>query len=186
VAAVIRDKRTHSKTHRKRRETVMKHAIHRVFALAGCFAMIGSMTLFPSQEADANADKYLRHVQCNEHWRASPAVKIQGCKLHRVNWDRFLWSMRTEWRITSPHNDHLEKQMEHSLCYIDVYCDWGLPEDRATWKGLIKPSDLKRMARCKNDVKTMKPGCEQAGFQDLFAEYWEDLVGAFWGLQPGQ
>jgi len=148
-------------------------ALVAIVMLAGS---LGSWALLVPPAA-AGADDDLRHAECRKAWRASPAATWQQCTMRGVHWDSFLWSMQTDWRIIGSNNNHLQKQMEHSLCYADVYCDKGPNEQRAAWKGLIKPSDLKTMARCKDDIKTMKPGCTPATNDDLWP--WHSEVALF-------
>ncbi len=123
--------------------------------------LVGPFTLFSPQEAEANADDYRRHVACNEAWRASPAATLQQCKLRSVHWDSFLWSMRNEWKIITPNNNHLEKQMEHSKCWVHVECGHGAPLfAQGEHLGKINYTEVRKLRRCRSNPSVVNSSCE--------------------------
>ncbi len=71
--------------------------------------------------------EYTNHTICNDGWRASEAYKNQGCKLHKVNYDR---TVNGVW-----------------YCYHDVYCDRGEWWQRASRKGLISLPNIAKLRR---------------------------------------
>ncbi len=139
----------------------MKRVLHRMFVLVGCFVAIGAPALLSPPKANANADDYRRHVACNEAWRASPAYKQQQCKLRSVHWDSFLWTMRNEWKIVSSGNNHMEKQMEHSNCWVHVECDYGARLfPKGGRNGKIKYREVSKLRRCLSDPSVVNTSCE--------------------------
>ncbi len=63
----------------------------------------------------------------------------QGCKLHKINYDRTVNG--------------------HWYCFHDVYCDRGEWWQRAGRKGLIKIDDLPKLRRCAENVRKIKTDC---------------------------
>ena len=140
----------------------MNRAIHRMAALAGCFAVAGALALFAPQAAEANS-KYARHVACNEAWRASPAVKQQQCKLRGVHWDSFMPGLQTA------HRWDLEQTMQYSRCWVHVECPGAYWWQTGRHNGKVPYRDVSKLTRCKHDPKTLEPGCEAVTEEQLRA-----------------
>ncbi|MCY4348903.1 MAG: hypothetical protein OXC25_03530 [Thiotrichales bacterium] len=146
----------------------MKHAIHRVSALVGGFLVIGAMALFSSQAAVAfgvgfsggdirgEPTKYRRHVLCNEAWRASPAVERQGCQLLSVHWDSYRNDLPFGYGDVFGETSH----MMISMCWVHAKCVGPYWWQTARRNGKVPYPEVFDLARCKNDPKTVQPGCE--------------------------
>ena len=141
--------------------------IHRVSALIGCFAVIGVLTLFLPQQAEA-VSKYARHVACNEAWRASPAAEWQQCTLRSVHWDSFRPGLQTV------HRPNLQKVMEYSRCWVHVKCDYGTPLfPRGEHWGKINYTEVHKLRRCSSDPRVVNSTCESLTMEEVH-EGWEE------------
>ncbi|MCY4220182.1 MAG: hypothetical protein OXC25_13930 [Thiotrichales bacterium] len=145
----------------------MKHAIHRVFALVGGFAVIGALTLSLPQDAEA-VSKYKRHVACNEAWRASPAASWQQCQLRSVHWDSFKPGLQTADR----HN--LQITMQYSRCWVHVKCDYGTPLfARGEHWGKIDYVKVHKLRRCSSEPWVVNSTCEALTMEEVH-EGWDE------------
>ncbi len=123
-------------------------------ALAGCFVVLGALTLFAPPQAEAISE-YTRHVKCNEAWRASPAATRQQCKLRSVHWDSFRHGLRTADRT------NLQKTMEYSKCWVHITCDHGTPLfAQGEHLGKINYTEVHKLRRCRSNPSVVNTTCE--------------------------
>jgi len=129
-------------------------------ARAAALLLAGWVLVVP-QTATANSE-YARHVACNEAWRASPAATQQQCTPRGVKWDSFLWSLQTS------HRFDLQKTMEHSKCWVDVYCDAGTPLfPQGAHRASIKYTEVRKLRRCQSNPAVMNSQCDPLTMEEV-------------------
>jgi len=139
-------------------------ALVAIVMLAGS---LGSWALLVPPAA-AGADDDLRHAECRKAWRASPAATWQQCTMRGVHWDSFLWSMQTDWRIIGSNNNHLQKQMEHSKCWVDVVCDHGTPLFvPGTHRNKINYTEVGKLRRCRSNPTVVNSTCDPLTIEEV-------------------
>ncbi len=167
--------------------------------LAGCFAVIGALSLFPPQQAEGiggavndaynnhdssntplpRADepptKQRRNQLCIEEWRKSHAFTKQECKGVWVSWDSYWYSPSYYYYDTSEGT-----HMKYSNCKVHVECRKGTPGSTLGYgehNAVLRHENVHKIRRCKEQsgIK-MNTSCEPLTDADIDAaiEEFED------------
>ncbi len=151
------------------------------FALAGCFAAIGTFVLFSAGDSVAqtigfdlpDAEPVVPYVAptsvqrrnqlCIEEWQKSYAYQEQYCRGVWVSWDSYTLNP------TFFNNVNDEKiHMQYSKCLVNVKCIKGYQAiGIARHKSALPYGDVHEIRRCKEPGTTMNTHCDPLTQQDL-------------------